>query len=203
MTTQYVNTRQICKYQTGKNLIEFNDRMSQADAENAGHIHSRYSKIKVVGKDYSKGTGEKAVDVELNLDPSTVKTLVEMVFSGERINFKEQKILAHKKDDDGYSKVTNINMYYNDKMRLPWNIVLENGRGIAETQKTGGTAMKKGSYKKDQEVKIFMDDMSFKKMLKQLMDYIHYFELTAYARLMKERSALEEKFKKQNEEKAS
>lgn len=86
-----VNPRQIYKYQTGKNLLELNDRLSVADAEQASNLHSSYSKIHVVALDYSQGTGDKTIVADLNLDPDTVKYLAEEVLRGVPIDFSEQK----------------------------------------------------------------------------------------------------------------
>lgn len=192
-----VNPRQIAKYQTGKNLIEFNDRLAIADGKQASQIHSAFSKIYVVALDYSQGKGDKAIVADLNLDPDTAKYLAEEVLRGVQVDFSEQKILVHKKhpEDDRLCKVTIFSIKYNEKMRYPWNVVVENGWGIPETQENGGTALAKGSYKKEKAVKLFISDNEFKKIMVKVRDYIRTFEVVNFANLIRMREEFEEKEK--------
>lgn len=191
----FVNTRQICKYQTGKSLIEFNDRLQIAKVENAANLHSTYSKIYVVAMDYSKGKGDNTVIADLNLDPDTVKYIYDEVRSGKPLTFTEQKILAHKKNEAGESKVTIFSIKFNEKMNYPWNVIVENGVGIPEKQENGGTALQRGSYKKEKQVRLFISDMDMKKLFRTINDYIVAFEASIIGPLLKERAEFEEKQK--------
>lgn len=197
--SKYENTRQITKYQTGKALIEFNDRLRPAEAKNASNLHSNYSKIHVVAIDYSKGKGSNAVVADLNLDPDVAKTLAAMVLSfvptaKEPVTlFKEEKILAHKQDEDGTSKVTKFNLSYNPAMNFPWSITVENGVGVPQRNaRTGGTAIQSGSYRQERLVRLVMNDFSIKRLMIQVSDYIRAFEHRVFDILMMERDAYEE-----------
>lgn len=198
MSSNFVNPRQIAKYQTGKNLIEFNDRLVPANGEQASQIHAKHSKIYVVALDYSQGKGDKAIVADLNIDPDTAKYLAEEVLRGTHVDFSEQKILTHKKhpENDKLCKVTIFTVKYNEKLRYPWNVVVENGWGIPEIQENGGTALAKGSYQKEKAVKVFLSDNEFKKIMVKVRDYIRTFELVNFPNLMRMREEFEEKEKR-------
>ena len=72
---KYLNPERICKYQNKKALLEFNDKLYIAEKDNAGEVHSNYSKIKIVAINYSKGKKEDAVEAHFNLDPSKIKLI--------------------------------------------------------------------------------------------------------------------------------
>lgn len=198
-TYDFINTRQIVKYQTGRALVEFNDKLSIADPEKASNLHSNFSKIKIVANNYENGS----IITEANINPDTMKLLATMILSGEKIEYSEQKINPYSKNEKGEAKVNSFSIKFNEKMRYPWNIVVENGYAIPEKQPTGGTATKKGTYRKDKEVKIFIDDMSIKKMMLTIKDYIAVFEADAFSKLMPKRTELEEKIREERNNQAS
>lgn len=68
---------------------------------------------------------------------------------------------------------------------------MENGWGIPEKQANGGTALAKGSYQKEKQVKVFLSDIDFKKMIIQTRDYIRTFEIINFSNLMKKRTEFE------------
>lgn len=66
---KFINTRQIIK-RNGKNkLIEVNDYLeSSAHDKTYAKLHGKYSKVRFLINDYSKGTGESAVILSHNID---------------------------------------------------------------------------------------------------------------------------------------
>lgn len=202
MAAKVKNARQIAKYQTGKNLLEFNDKLSPADPEFASQIHSKYSKIHIVALDYSQGTGDKTIIAEVNIDPDTMKFIAEEVLRGVQLDYSEQKILVHKKhpEDESKSRVTIFSVKYNGQMKYPWCVAVENGWGVPETQENGGTALSKGSYQKEKTVRVFISDIEFKKLMIQVRDYIRNFEIINYSALMKKRAEIEAQQKKEKKE---
>lgn len=62
------NSRQICAYKTQKALLEFMDD-TRYYKEAMAWPHTMMSRIRVNAKDYSKGTGDLAVDAFYNLTP--------------------------------------------------------------------------------------------------------------------------------------
>lgn len=76
-------SNQIAVYKNSKTLVEFQDKLKSAGIHSYAHIHAngeidadgrkRYSLIGILMKDYSKGTGDKAVTVSANLSPEQVK----------------------------------------------------------------------------------------------------------------------------------
>lgn len=189
------NPRQITKYQTGKYLLEALDFLQVADTENASHIHHKYSRIRLVGLDYSKGTGTNTVTVDVNLDPGAIKYLAEAFINSLPVSgrtfFSEQKILAHNKDSQGRAKATAITIYYDNSRTYCWQITIENGVGIAQRQSTGGVAMQKGSYQKQKAVSVYMSDMEIKKFFIKVRDYINTWETIHLRMLLNERAKYE------------
>lgn len=190
----FKNPRQITKYQTDKKLIEFNDRLSPASVESASQIHAGWSKINVVGIDYTEGKKEKASVVDANLDPDTIKYLYAEIARNEKnLNFSEQKVLSSKLNAAGEAKVTIFTLKYNDKMRYPWNLSIENGFGKTEKQVNGGTALQKGTYRKEKALQIVINDMELKKMFLTVKDYIDIFEHITLPELLRQRDVYEQK----------
>ena len=76
-------SNQIAVYKNSKTLVEFQDKLKSAGIHSYAHIHAngeidadgrkRYSLIGILMKDYSKGTGDKAVTVSANLSPGAGK----------------------------------------------------------------------------------------------------------------------------------
>lgn len=91
-----INMRQTSKYQNGKVLFELNDDLKRAGYDEKekkqirdtfGKIHARYSGFRVVARDYSNGTGDKMIDLELRLGPEEVKSISEDIL--EKINTRK------------------------------------------------------------------------------------------------------------------
>lgn len=305
----FINPRQICKFQNDRLVVEFNDKLFPANAENAANLHASYSKIYVVGIDTTNGKGPDAVVADCNIDPIKVKRLYEKVLfftppktSGETGNgngnsnssaapaaansgdeiaigfgsnakltpsqvlaakgeegveelkkiqellkknaakypinttkiaqienaiqkfkngelgtpapaqapaaadqgqgavvpiYREQKInpnAANPANGDEF-KVTLFSVEYNPKMRSPWTVIIENGWGQLDRRDNGGTAIKRGSYRKEKTVKAFIDDERFRELMRECNDYVVHFEQYVFGTLMKEREAYEKKQK--------
>lgn len=62
------NTKQICVFKTGKALLEFMDD-TRYEKQAMAWPHSAMSRIRINAKDYSKGTGDLAIDAFYNLSP--------------------------------------------------------------------------------------------------------------------------------------
>jgi len=89
-----VNTRQITKSNNKTKLIEFNDMMQGNDfSEISGvmksSVHSKFSRIRVTIVDWTNGKGESAVVVNHNITPITMKTIAELVLSGNTEVFEQ------------------------------------------------------------------------------------------------------------------
>ena len=74
--------KQIGVYKTQKVLLEFLDD-TRYDSEILAWPHMRSSRIRIGMKDYSKGTGEKAVDVFYNLSPEELRELKNLIAQQE------------------------------------------------------------------------------------------------------------------------
>lgn len=82
--------KQIGVYKTKKALLEFLDD-TRYDSEVLAWPHMRSSRIRIGMKDYSKGTGEKAVDVFYNLSPEEFIRLVEGLNDVRQVSTIEKK----------------------------------------------------------------------------------------------------------------
>lgn len=155
-------SNQIAVYKNSKTLVEFQDKLKSAGIHSYAHIHAngeidadgrkRYSLIGILMKDYSKGTGDKAVTVSANLSPEQVKFFLSRIEACvESYSFLEEKIFGSP-DKDGYAQVTKFKLIRATKdakgnvRKLPWYIEVENGKGIPVQNANGGTYMKPNSF---------------------------------------------------------
>ena len=79
MNEDYISN-QIAVYKNSKTLLEFQDKLKVAPITSYAHIHASgetgadgrriHSLIGILMKDYSKGTGDKAVTVCANISPA-------------------------------------------------------------------------------------------------------------------------------------
>ncbi|MCL2774555.1 MAG: hypothetical protein FWD71_14595 [Oscillospiraceae bacterium] len=191
-------SRQIAVYKTDKKLIEFNDKLNAAPVTTYAHIHAQadimseiqfgesgkktYSNIGIVLQDYSNGTGSKTIKVTANISPDEAEYIFSRIYSGiEKFEFKSDKIFGQA-DEKGYSKVTKLKIgrYPVDKenkpRNYPWYAECENGKGIAERNKTGGTYFKSNSFVSDNKVYINLNDLDFFKLMNRVSSYIRIWE---------------------------
>ena len=85
MNEDYISN-QIAVYKNSKTLLEFQDKLKVAPINSYAHIHAggetgadgrrTHSLIGILMKDYSKGTGDKAVTVCANISPKEAKFIL-------------------------------------------------------------------------------------------------------------------------------
>jgi hypothetical protein len=193
------NPRQIAKYQTNKYLLEVIDNLRIAETENASRIHHKYSRLKLIALDYSKGTGNQTISADANIDAVTVKYIAEIMLNGaimppgKQIKiYSEQKILSHALNDNGMAKVTIFTIMYDSGRNYCWQITVENGSGKPQKQPSGGIAVEKGSYKKGNQIQVYMNDIDFKKYFLTVRDYVLAWETVHLRSLLQDRARYEE-----------
>jgi len=196
------NPRQIHLFMNNKVLLALQDNMQVETGENASAIHNSYSKIRMTLMDFSQGKGEKGKIVNANLDIGTVKYLAEKILRGDVLDYAESKILGYKKDDEGRSPVVHIQVKYcvneaGEPLKSPWMVSVTNGSAIAFTTEIGGTAFKKETYKKINDVKVYMSEKDCYELFLTARDYIRNFEICHFLGLMKTRAAYEESIKEE------
>ena len=82
--------KQVAAYKTAKGLIEFvDDTRYEQEVMAWPHLHN--SRIRINMKDYSKGTGEKAIDVFYNLSPEEFMNLAEAIRGIRQVSAAEKK----------------------------------------------------------------------------------------------------------------
>ena len=185
---------QIAIYMTNKKLCEFNDKLKAAPVEYYGHLHAQGEKVEgersqrscigIVLQDFSNGTGNKTVRVSANLAPEFFAYALSRVSLGvELFEFYEEKIFGDP-DKEGKSMVTKVSIKRasvgpdGKKRNYPWCVIVENGRAVKEGTQTGGVHMKKGSYQKERQVFVNINDYDFFRLMQQTTRYINAWELT-------------------------
>ena len=185
---------QVAIYMTNKKLCEFNDKLKAAPVEYYGHLHAQGEKVEgersqrscigIVLQDYSNGTGNKTVRVSANLAPEFFAYALSRVSLGvELFEFYEEKIFGDP-DKEGKSMVTKVSIKRasvgpdGKKRNYPWCVIVENGRAVEEGTQTGGVHMKKGSYQKERQVFVNINDYDFFRLMQQTTRYINAWELT-------------------------
>ena len=204
------NTRQIAKSNNRTKLIEFNDMLQGNDfSEVAGvmksSIHSKFSRIRVTIVDWTNGKGENAIVVNHNITPVMMKTIAQLILSGDiemfqqtdkyskRTGFFEQKIDHRNKDGQGYSPVSRLNIRYQPNMNSPWTITIENGKGIAVISDIGGVSIKSGSYQELRSATVYLSKAEMIARMIEVRDYILAFEQSHIKEMLKHRENYEKK----------
>ena len=171
MNHDYISP-QIAVYKNSKNLVEFRDKLKVASLECYAHIHAdgeatedswkRTSLIGILMKDYSAGTGDKAITVMANISPDESKFVLSRLNAGfPTFEFKQDKIFGTP-DANGYSSVT--------KLRL------QRAATDRARNSNGGTYMKPNSYISEKKVSANLTDLDLFKLLNRVSSYIDAWE---------------------------
>lgn len=195
MNEEFIS-RQITVYKNSKTLIEMLDKLNVAAISSYAHLHAdgeegpderrRYSLIGILMKDYSKGTGDKAVTVSANISPEEAKFILTRLSAGfQEYTFHQDKIFGEK-DEKGYAFVSKIRIIRATKdnkgnvRNLPWYVEVENGKGIPKQNAAGGTYMQANSFVSTGKVFANLSDLDLFKLLSRVSSYIDAWE-KAYA----------------------
>lgn len=185
-------SNQITVYKTNKVLVEFRDKLKVATLSNYAHIHAdgeqtengirRTSLIGILMKDYSRGTGDKAVTVKANISPDEARFLFNRLKAGfPALDFKQDKIFGNP-DSEGYSQVTKLRIIRAEKdskgtvRNYPWYIEIDNGKGRAVKNNNGGTYMKPNSFQSNAKASANLSDLDMFKLLGRTDAYIDAWE---------------------------
>ena len=180
----------ISVYKTGKGLVELRDKFNPAFwdnyAELGGHPDTGngklYSNIGVVVYDYTNGTGQNTVKVYVNITPEDVFwTYNSICLLPPTFELEQTKIFGSA-DQTGYSQMTKLKITRNicdrngEVRRYPWTIAAENGVGIAQHTRVGGTYCQSGSYKTLRKAVVSLSDYDIFKLFNRAVRYITQFE---------------------------
>lgn len=191
MNEGYISN-QIAVYKNSKTLLEFQDKLRVAPVTSYAHIHAGgekgadgkrvHSLIGILMKDYSKGTGDKAVTVCANISPQEAKFILSRLSAGfQEYAFQQDKIFGDK-DEQGYAKVSKVRVIRATKdgrgnaRKLPWYVEVENGRGIPQQNANGGTYMKANSFVSTGKVYANLSDLDLFGLLSSVSSYIDCWE---------------------------
>ena len=181
----------VAVYKTDKKLLEFRDKLNPASYDNYAELHGHadvdgngkvYYNIGVVLYDYSNGTGNNTVKVYVNVTPEDIYWLYNAMCSHlDFFEWDQQKIFGQP-DQKGYCPMTKLRIARaavdkNGEVRkFPWCISGENGIGIAQHTKVGGTYCKSGTYKSQKAVFINISDHDLFVMVNKVVRFIQQFE---------------------------
>ena len=191
MNEDYISN-QIAVYKNSKTLLEFQDKLKVAPINSYAHIHAggetgadgrrTHSLIGILMKDYSKGTGDKAVTVCANISPKEAKFILSRLTAGfSEYTFQQDKIFGDK-DEQGYAKVSNVRIIRATKdskgaaRKLPWYVEVENGKGVPQKNANGGTYMKPNSFVSTGKVYANLSDLDLFDLLSSVSSYIDCWE---------------------------
>lgn len=185
-------SNQIAVYKNSKTLLEFQDKLKVAPITSYAHIHAGgekgadgkrvHSLIGILMKDYSKGTGDKAVTVTTNISPEEAKFILSRLNAGfQEYTFQQEKIFGSK-DAKGYAQVSKLRIIRATKdskgaaRKLPWFIEVENGKGIPQKNANGGTYMQSNSFVSEGKVFANLSDLDLYRLLSRTASYIDAWE---------------------------
>lgn len=194
MNEPYVST-QISVLKTDRKLVAFYDKLRFAPASNYAQIHANgeylennrkvRSLIGLKVLDYSNGTGpNQTVTTKANISPDEAEFILSRLTAGfPTFEFRQDKIFGNR-DQEGYSPVTKLRItravedYRGTPLRIPWRIEIENGRGIAVQNSSGGTYMQKDSFQSRVKASINVSDLDMFKLMNRVVRYVHMWEAT-------------------------
>lgn len=183
-------SRQIAVCKNDKALLELVDSLKPSCARFPARIHAAGEKeedgerslIRLQMVDYSKGTGENSVKVHANISPEEACYLYSRVSGGvENFSFGADKIFG-KAEEEGFSIVTRLHIarYAKDKAgrerEYPWHVSIQNGIGIPQKNKNGGTFCQKDSYVVKKEAAMFLKDLDMFRLFYRADAWIKAFE---------------------------
>ena len=191
MNEDYISN-QIAVYKNSKTLLEFQDKLKVAPITSYAHIHAggetgadgrrTHSLIGILMKDYSKGTGDKAITVCANISPKEAKFILSRLTAGfSEYTFQQDKIFGDQ-DEHGFSKVSKVRIIRATKdskgaaRKLPWYVEVENGKGIPQKNANGGTYMKPNSFVSTGKVYANLSDLDLFDLLSSVSSYIDCWE---------------------------
>ena len=191
MYNNYIS-RQITVYKNDRALLEFTDKLKPASLQSYAHIHadgeqdvSGYRRTSLIGillKDYSKGTGDKAITVTANVSPEEIRFILTRITCGfSEYSFSADKIFGAP-DAQGRSLVTKLQIWRHPldqkgaPTKKPWHISLENGSAVPKQNQNGGTYMAANSYQRKSSVFISLSDEDLFKQLSRVATYIDAWE---------------------------
>ena len=153
-----------------------------ASGETGADGRRMHSLIGILMKDYSRGTGDKAVTVCANISPKEAKFILSRLTAGfQEYTFQQDKIFGDK-DEQGYAKVSKVRIIRATKdgkgavRKIPWYVEVENGKGIPQKNANGGTYMKANSFVSTGKVYANLSDLDLFDLLSSVSSYIDCWE---------------------------
>lgn len=179
-----VNPQQIAVCKTDKVLIEALDHLCLPDTgkqEPYATLHGKYSRICLTMCNYENK--ENTTTMSFNIEPYVASYLLTMFppsLCMQSFSYTSDKMLQHKKNDDGTVLVTKLNITRSntDKKgelrRYPWFIKIENGNGVPKDGKNGTSYFT--GYQMERSAVIALTDPDFYMLMSKVTGYIRVWE---------------------------
>ena len=165
--------RQLYVDQRRKVTVAYCNHFVIADDANYNMIHGKFSAIKVIAEDFTKGKGKNAVWCTINLTPTEIRTIYNIVKTISPVNGAVKRDFYHP-----YNKLyTDLLIERSPKLNNPWVLTFTNGSCVLKNnswQRVGNPTSK--------ITVMYTDDLFyslFDTLYSRLRDWeaYHYFQL--------------------------
>ena len=196
-------TGQIAVHRTDKKLLEFIENLNPAPIQDYAAIHAGavrpyevngkrvHSIIRLVAQDYSR-KDIPSKRVKANIAPEDALYLASIARAGVKdFKFESIKIFGNP-DAFGLCPMTKLWVNRRDvtangeALINPWNVTIENGKGIKAQNKSGGSFCQGGSYVLEKRVFMHFTDYEFFKLICAVERFIQAWEIAHGVTLVKE-----------------
>lgn len=194
---KYVILPQIAVMKNNTKLIEALDELEEAhygdQSEPYGCIHTKYSRILLRLKDYQNK--ENPTDVAFKVEPELITYFLECRHVIAAAPYESMKVNAGTRYDDGTVRVVKLKIQRDKKLRSPWKITVENGRGTISGKEGGKTEAK--NYKvlesapEDGSVTFFMKDQEYFLFMKRIQRFVDVWEIAYGCNIIRKGRELE------------
>lgn len=209
MSKEFDISGEIKSIQTSDKTLSFEPNLKVAEERCFRELVT--GKVKVALFDFSKGRGENGVYVTFNLDlPDTRYLLARARLFHMPDPFSREKVHGNYPETEGpykgYCRVQKITISRQDtfvsngetvKMRMPWQIVIENG--YAKAKSKGQVFYEDTStYKKAGEVKLRLTDSDFLDRMESINAYVEQFRSMSANETLRDREKKLREYKERN-----
>lgn len=185
--------RQISVFKNNKSVVELMNKLHITTPGQGCRLHKEGERNKdnsLIGINLVDYLSDPSVFVSDNITPSQLKELYyEAILKRVKYDFNSSKIFGEP-DKNGFctTRIMHISRQkgyeQNGKFiekTYPWTITIENGKAVkAVNQNTGGSSIKKGTYRREKVASAILSDSDFFALLDKAVRFVEAWE-TAYS----------------------
>ena len=193
MSEKTGNPQQIAVCKTNKVLVEALARLRLPDLtknEPYAALHGKYSRICLRMCNYANK--ENSTTMDFNIEsylPAYFLAIFPSVLTQTQFDYKSDKMLSHKKNEDGTVLVTKLSITRSrldgkgEVRRNPWFIKIENGSGTPKDGANGTSYFT--NYSMKTSAVIALSDDAFYMLMYKTSSYIHAWEMANCPKMIK------------------